>query len=36
LQTKDYGCVEFTIADPNGFLLVFSQEAGDDASPMSA
>jgi hypothetical protein len=27
LQTKDYGCVEFTVEDPNGFRLVFSQEA---------
>lgn len=26
LQTKEYGCIEFTVADPNGFRLVFSEE----------
>jgi hypothetical protein len=27
LQTKEYGCVELTVEDPNGFRLVFSEEA---------
>ena len=26
LKTKNYGCIEFTIEDPNGFRLVFSEE----------
>ena len=26
LKTKNYGCTEFTVEDPNGFRLVFSEE----------
>jgi hypothetical protein len=26
LHTKDYGCIEFAIDDPNGFRLVFSEK----------
>jgi len=26
LKKKNYGCIEFTIEDPNGFRLVFSEE----------
>ena len=27
LHTKNYGCIEFAIEDPNGFRLVFSEKA---------
>jgi hypothetical protein len=27
LHTKNYGCIEFAVQDPNGFRLVFSEKA---------
>ena len=27
LHTKNYGCIEFAIEDPNGFRLAFSEKA---------